>query len=40
MVMNPLKLPLLLTPLTGTPDRYIHVGNPSLLPRGEKELTS
>jgi len=31
--MNPLKLPLLLTPLT-----YIHVGNPSLLPRGEKGL--
>jgi len=27
----PLKLPLLLTPLT-----YIHVGNPCLLPRGEK----
>ncbi len=21
------KLPLLLTPLTGTPDRYIHVGD-------------
>jgi len=33
--MNPLKLPLLLTPLT-----YIHVGNPNLLPPGEKELHS
>jgi hypothetical protein len=26
-VVRTLKLPLLLTPLTGTPDRYIHVGN-------------
>jgi hypothetical protein len=31
--MHPLKLPLLLTPLT-----YIHVGNPGLLPNGEKEF--
>jgi hypothetical protein len=38
IIKNPLKLPLLLTPLTGTPDRYIHVGNPNLLPRGEKGL--
>jgi len=28
----PLKLPLLLTPLT-----YIHVGNPCPLPEGERE---